>query len=260
MDQEQLLLSMLDAGLSHCTLVIETNSTLLLSLFVAGLVGSATHCIGMCAPFVLSQVTARLEQVGLSDMSEFKRLSGAALIPYHLGRMTTYVVLGLGASLLAKGAIAVSGLKELSAVLLFIAALFFLGYGLKRLGISLPKLPMIGKDSSSEGGFSQALSKILKPCFARPTGWRGYVLGIGLGFLPCGLLYGALAAAGASGELVTAAFAMAAFTIGTIPALVAIALAGHMAGQKWRSVILDLAPILLIINAGVLGYLAYTLL
>lgn len=260
MDQDQLLLSMLDAGLSHCTVVIETNSTLLISLFVAGLLGSATHCLGMCAPFVLSQVTARLERVSVSEMSEFKRLSGAALIPYHLGRMTTYILLGLGAALLAKGMLAISGLKEISAALLFIAALFFLGYGLKRLGVTLPKLPLIGRESGSLGPLGQRLSKSLKPCFAQPTGFRGYLLGVGLGFLPCGLLYGALAAAGASGDLLTAGFAMAAFTLGTVPILMVVAFAGHLAGQKWRSAVLDLAPILLILNAGVLGYLAFRLL
>jgi len=55
------------------------------------------------------------------------------------------------------------------------------------------------------------------------------------------------------------AFSMIAFGLGTIPSLFAVALAGHMAGQKWRQVMSDLAPLLLIVNAGVLSYLAWTL-
>ena len=41
-----------------------------------------------------------------------------------------------------------------------------------------------------------------------PSGWRHYALGVALGFLPCGLLYGALAAAAAAGAAVSGAFAM----------------------------------------------------
>ncbi|MDV7338425.1 sulfite exporter TauE/SafE family protein [Terasakiella sp. A23] len=259
MEQELLLMTMLQAGLAHCTVVVEDNGSLLISLFVAGLLGSATHCMSMCAPFVLSQVTARLENIKLDQMSEFKRLTGAALIPYHLGRMTTYIFLGLAVGLLAQGAIQFGGMKWISAALLMLAAIFFLGYALKRLGVSFPNLPLFGANQKQESTLSNGLGKILKPFFARPTGVNGYFLGLGLGFLPCGLLYGALAAAGASADFVAGAFAMAAFALGTIPALMAVGLAGHMAGQKWRTVITDLAPILLILNSGVLGYLAWTL-
>lgn len=63
MESELLLMTMLQAGLAHCTVVVEDNGSLLISLFMAGLVGSATHCVTMCAPFVLSQVTTRLEHI-----------------------------------------------------------------------------------------------------------------------------------------------------------------------------------------------------
>lgn len=259
MEQELLLMTMLQAGLAHCTVVVEENGSLLVSLFIAGLLGSATHCMSMCAPFVLSQVTARLETIKLDQMSEFKRLTGAALLPYHFGRMTTYIVLGLFVGLLAQGAIEFSGMKWISAALLILAALFFLGYALKRLGVSFPNMPFLGANQKQESALSVGMGKLLKPFFARPTGLNGYFLGLGLGFLPCGLLYGALAAAGASGDFVAGAFSMAAFALGTVPALMAVGFAGHMAGQKWRKVVTDLAPILLILNAGVLGYLAWTL-
>lgn len=259
MDQDLLLLSMLDAGLAHCTVVIKDNGGLLLSLFFAGFLGSATHCLSMCAPFVLSQVTARLETIPLEKMSEFRRLSGAALLPYHFGRMTTYVILGLSAGLLAQGAIEFSGMKWISAVLLMLAALLFLSYALRRLGASFPKLWFFGTRQTPKGAFSKIFTGLLKPLFAQPIGLNGYFLGLGLGFLPCGLLYGALAAAGSSGDYVVAAMGMAVFALGTVPSLVGVGLAGHMAGQKWRNVISDLAPTLLIINSGVLAYLAWSL-
>ncbi len=76
-----------------------------------------------------------------------------------------------------------------------------------------------------------------RPLFARPVGFRGYALGLMLGFLPCGLLYGALAAAAASGDPLTGAFAMIAFALGTVPALLAVGLAGHVAGQRWQGLV-----------------------
>lgn len=260
MDQNTLLLTMLESGLAHCTVTVEQNGGLLLSLFLAGFLGSASHCIGMCGPFVLSQVTARLEHTPVHKMSEFRRLTGAALLPYHFGRMTTYVALGAAAGLLAQGMIQFSGVNEISALLLIAASLFFLGYGLRRFGVSFPHMPIFGQKTQSAAKTSGFKGNWLKPFFARPVGWNGYVLGVGLGFLPCGLLYGALAAAGASGDILAGAFAMVAFALGTIPALIAVALLGHMAGQKWRTVITDLAPVLLIVNAGVLAYLAYSML
>lgn len=259
MDQELLLLSMLESGLAHCTVVIQDNGGLLISLFLAGLLGSATHCISMCAPFVLSQVTARLETIPLEKMSEFRRISGAALLPYHFGRMTTYILLGLCAGLLAQGVIEFSGMKWISAFLLLFAAFFFFGYALKRLGVSFPSLWFFGTHRQGESPFSKKLASLLKPLFSRPIGLNGYFLGVGLGFLPCGLLYGALAAAGSSGGFLAGALGMTAFAIGTIPSLIFVGIAGHMAGQKWRTVITDLAPLLLIINSGVLAYLAWTL-
>src|SRR4030095_7428592 len=63
------------------------------SLLLAGLAGSVVHCVGMCGPFVLGQVMADLDH-GPSAYGEWRRLCGAALLPYHLGRLTTYAALG----------------------------------------------------------------------------------------------------------------------------------------------------------------------
>ncbi|MGB0682658.1 MAG: sulfite exporter TauE/SafE family protein [Magnetovibrionaceae bacterium] len=251
MDQEAFLIAALAQGLSHCIVTVEAHGTLILSLFVAGLVGSASHCIGMCGPFVLTQTLARLEGVAADRMGEFTRLAGAALVPYHLGRMTTYVVLGALAGAFAGQLIQAAELKWLSAGLLILAALFFLGYGLKRLGL------WVGKPTDGEGKFGRMIGRLAKPLFERPLGIRGYGLGIVLGFLPCGLLWGALAAAAASGEALAGAFAMVGFTAGTIPALLGVAIAGHVAGARWRTGFARFAPMLLMLNAVVLSYLAW---
>jgi sulfite exporter TauE/SafE len=259
MQQDPLILSLLGAGVAHCQAVAAEHGGLLASLFLAGLFGSLTHCVGMCGPFVLTQTLARLEALPADRLREFHRLAGAALVPYHLGRATTYAGLGALAAALAAGAIRVTGLRWLSAALLLLAALLFLGYAFSRIGWRLParRASPVAGAGSGEGWWARSLGKIARPLFARPIGWRGYLLGVALGFLPCGLLYGALAAAAASGRPLVAAFGMLAFSLGTVPALLAVALAGHVAGQQLRGIALRAVPLLMLANAAALSYLAW---
>jgi sulfite exporter TauE/SafE len=244
--------AMLFDFVSVCRVAVEDNSGLLASLFLAGLVGSLGHCTGMCGPFVLAQVMARLEGLPASAMTETHRLLGAALVPYHLGRTVSYAGLGAAAAGLAGGTIDATGLKRLSALLLALAALFFLGYGLKRFGLSVPFLP-----ATADGPLGRTVARLARPLFARPVGFRAFGLGIALGFLPCGLLWGAIAAAASSGDPLGGAFAMAAFAAGTVPALLAVGLAGHLAGSRWREAAGKAAPFLLVANAALLCYMAW---
>ena len=252
MDQEFLLVNLLASGLAQCRAVAVEHGGLLTSLFVAGLLGSASHCVGMCGPFVLGQTVARLESRPAAEMREFHRLAGAALVPYHLGRMTTYAGLGAVAAALAGGIIDITGLRWLSAALLALAALFFLGYAVSRLRVHVPWL-----SSGGETWWSRRIGRRIRPLFDRPVGLRGYVLGVALGFLPCGLLYGALAAAAAGGGALAGGLAMVAFAAGTVPALVAVGLAGHVAGRHWQGVVARATPVLMMINAAALSYLAW---
>jgi sulfite exporter TauE/SafE len=63
--------------------------------------------------------------------------------------------------------------------------------------------------------------------------WSRYLLGLTLGFLPCGLVIAALMAASTASNVLEAATAMSAFTIGTMPSLIAIGLCGHRFKQKF---------------------------
>ncbi|MFO1152628.1 MAG: sulfite exporter TauE/SafE family protein [Rhodospirillales bacterium] len=241
--------------LAACRATIETQGGLLTSLFVAGLVGSVTHCAGMCGPFVVTQTIARLDAVPAAGMSEFHRLAGAALVPYHLGRATTYAVLGALVAALTGGFVQLTQWRWLSAALLALAALFFLAYACRGFGLALPGVT--GVDGS--GWWSRRIEPWAKPLFARPIGWRGYGLGVVLGFLPCGLLYGAIAAAASAGGAVSGALAMLAFSLGTVPMLIAVGIAGHVAGSHFRGPARTLAPVLMLVNAVALSYLAWRL-
>ncbi|AWK86178.1 sulfite exporter TauE/SafE family protein [Azospirillum thermophilum] len=246
--------TLLDTALNQCSLVIDRDGGLLAALLTAGLVGGSTHCAGMCGPFVLAQVTARLERVPASRMSEMHRLAGAAVLPYHLGRATSYALIGAVAASVAGHVGALPGLRWLSVALLVFAALFFLGYAVRGLTAWLPHV-----ESPLQRWWGDRVSRLARPLFGNPTGWRGYGLGVALGFIPCGLLYGAVAVAAASGSALTGALGMLAFALGTLPSLLAVGLAGHLAGRTWRSAVARAAPAIMLVNAGVLGWMAWKL-
>ncbi|WP_029010681.1 sulfite exporter TauE/SafE family protein [Azospirillum halopraeferens] len=248
------VLTLLESALNHCAVVVDRDGGLLLALLTAGLVGGATHCVGMCGPFVLAQVGARLEQVPASRMSEFHRLAGAAVLPYHLGRATTYAGIGAAAAAVAGHVAALPGLKWFSVALLAFAALFFLAYALRGVVALLPRI-----DLPWHNRWSDAVARLARPLFGNPTGWRGYGLGLALGFIPCGLLYGAVAAAAASGSALTGAAGMAAFALGTLPSLLMVGLAGQFAARTWRTAVAHAAPLIMAVNAGVLGWMAWSL-
>lgn len=225
---------------------------LLAAMLLAGLVGGGTHCIGMCGPFVLAQTTARLESVPAAQMSEFHRLAGAALIPYHLGRATTYITLGAMAGAVGRTVRSIPGLDWIAAGWLFFAAAMFLAYAIFGSGL-------LRGAAAKESRWGRVLGDLARPMFARPTGIRGYVLGMMLGFLPCGLLYAALAVAAGSGGAAGGAAAMAAFAAGTVPGLVFTGFAGHLAAGRWRRVAVVAAPLLMSVNAVMLAWVAWRL-
>ena len=227
--------------------------TLMLALFVMGLAGGATHCAGMCAPFVLAQSAAVAGSN--SSGSVLRRLSGAALLPYHCGRMLGYAALGAvaggTAGLLA---LAAGALQPVLATLLALAALFMLMQGSAQLRGWLPQsFPALSFPALRLPGL---LGRPLGALLATPLGWRGVALGLLLSALPCGLLYAALAASAAAGSALGGALAMAAFVAGTMPALISVGVLGRLFGRRFLPSLRPVAALLFLVNAAVLAAMA----
>ena len=117
-----------------------------------------------------------------------------------------------------------------------------------------PGTGLIPAMAGPAGGFSLGIA-------AGPLGrlarfpMSGLPLGLALGFLPCGMVYAALAAAASAGPLLGGA-AMLGFGIGTVPALVAVAVLGTAAARRWQQATRAAAPWLLAANGVMLLALA----
>ncbi len=191
----------------------DLNLTLIISLINLGLLGSFTHCTLMCGPFVLTQVGKRLQQTSLENFSNFTRLKNLALLPYHLGRITTYSVIGFLCSYLNQNLQKIYNFKILSSLLLLIAMSVFLNL---IFDIKINFRLRFKSKTIKNTGF---IAKLSKDLFKDPSGTNGYLLGLLLGFLPCGLLYGAFAIAATISNPFIAWFGMILFGTATIPAL-----------------------------------------
>jgi sulfite exporter TauE/SafE len=189
----------------------------------------------MCGPFVLSQVIADVRPVA-RPYGEWQRLTGAALVPYHLGRLTTYVVLGGLVGAATAVFTATTGFAWVSSAMLVLAATLMV---LQALGLALGiPTPM-----------SRLVSNLAAPLVTSRQTPDRYALGLVLGFLPCGLLYGALAAAAAAGSAPAGALAMAAFGLGTLPALVGVGWLGTILRRRLQGFTRWVAAPMLVGNA-----------
>jgi sulfite exporter TauE/SafE len=233
-----------------CTPDTAVRGGLLLGLFVAGAAGSVVHCGPMCGVFVLGQMSERMTRLPPKRLCERQRIRNGLLLPYHLGRLTTYAGLGT----LAAGSAAVFGriawFGSLSAVLLVIAAMLFLSNALGRIlpaGVRLDRAPRFW------GRLVGSVTRRIR----RGSALGEYLLGVALGFLPCGFLYAALVAAAASGRPAMGAAAMVAFGLGTTPVLMVVGIAGNAAGRRWNRGVTAAAPVLMVLNAVLLLALAW---
>lgn len=225
----------------HCQAVIDSHGGLLLTLFLAGLMGGFTHCAGMCGPFVLAQTTTNPGNPG----GVLSRLRGGALLPYHLGRITTYMVLGVVAASVSGLVFSVPVQRGIAVVMLLAAGVIFFASALPTLKFSLLPEPL-ARQASRLGA---AVGAFARPFFDKPSALGRYGLGFILGFLPCGMLAAALMAVAATADPFAAAMAMAAFGTGTFPALFLVGSGGQLARARWPHRMASVARGVMVFNS-----------
>lgn len=151
---------------------------------VAGLVGSP-HCAGMCGGFASACSLPR-----------------GSLALWHAGRLTTYALLGAAAG--AFGAV-IPGPGWLPAALSATLLLWF----------SLSLARVVREPAPRAGWVGRMGAAVL----GRPGRRSRFVFGLLNGFLPCGMVYVALAIPVGLAHPAWGALAMVAFGLGTVPAL-----------------------------------------
>ena len=237
-----------------CSPGVALQGGLLFGLFLAGAAGSVMHCAPMCGAFVLGQVSDRMARLPAGALCERQRITSGFLLPYHMGRLTTYAALG---AVVARSASLLGGAAWFGAVsggLLVLAALLFLAQALRRV---LPAAFAASFGLDRAPGFWMRWIRQATRRIPRHSVVGEYALGATLGFLPCGFLYAALAAAASSSQPAMGAAAMLAFGLGTTPSLIVVGIAGQAAGRRWSRAITAAAPALMALNAMLLLALAW---
>ncbi len=232
------------------------NYAIIFSLISLGFFGGFSHCSPMCGPFVIGQIIYRLKNTKLENFNNFQRLHHFALLPYHLGRVTTYGILGFFCSFIAQNLQEFTYFNKISAFLLLFSALFLLQnlYEKNIIGQFLSKIKFFTKIIF----FVQKNTK-LTFLFQNPQGFRGYFLGLILGLIPCGLLYAALTIAGAISNAYIAALAMFLFGLSTFPALFLTGLGGYFALKFSNKNFKLISKTILLINIITLSVMAISL-
>ncbi|HET7671162.1 MAG TPA: sulfite exporter TauE/SafE family protein, partial [Burkholderiales bacterium] len=162
-------------------------------------IASGVHCVGMCGGFVAAFNGIPIRKV------ETRRWRRLAL--FNAGRITSYCAAGALAGFLGGQLTFALGAQTV----LYVAA---------NLLLVLIGLHLAGAFSGIEK-IGLPLWRRLQPHAARAMGGNAYVAGLFWGWLPCGLVYAALALAALAGGAAAGAAAMAAYGIGTLPWLLA---------------------------------------
>lgn len=177
---------------------------LFLAAFSMGLFGSP-HCLGMCGGIVTA--------FGLSMQHVSDSKKNGLILTYHLGRLISYALLGLIAS--------VVGVAIFQSIMSNSAPRIVLGAVLVLIGLAMLGLPLFNQLEKFGMRFWQSLAPLRKKVFPIDSFGKALFAGLLWGFLPCGLVYGALMMAIAGNNIATGAALMFVFGLGTMPMLIA---------------------------------------
>jgi sulfite exporter TauE/SafE len=185
------------------------------SYFVAFLMGlfSAVHCLGMCGS-IIGSLTLSLKR----EIRDSKRELIPFVACYNAGRVLSYTLAGLLAGILERVLTSPFGEGHGHRLLQIVSALVMLGAGLHLAGW-FPRFAYIEKVGIGVWRRLEPYGRRLIPVDTLP---RAFVFGMIWGWLPCGLVYTALALSATTGDVFRSGFTMLAFGLGTMPAVMGV--------------------------------------
>jgi len=215
------------------------------AVLVASLVGSL-HCVGMCGGLVaFAAGTATSGRRALSHLA------------YHGSRGLAYVLLGaisgaLGAAVDLGGG--VLGVSRLAAVVAGVGMVLFGAVALARArGLQLTWLRRI-EQRLTGGRVQRMVQGGLQVATRQSPVRRALLVGSVTAVLPCGWLYAFVISAAGAGSPAAGAAVMAAFWLGTVPALLGVGLGTQLiAGRLQRHLPAATAILLMVVGVTALA-------
>ncbi|WP_428235024.1 sulfite exporter TauE/SafE family protein [Gracilimonas sp.] len=182
--------------------------------FTLGLLGSF-HCIGMCGPIALA-------------IPGQNRSTGAMLfrgILYNLGRILTYAFIGFVFGILGLGA-TIAGYQNTLSIVLGVLVIVFAVF---------PHIKLPAKVNSVYTDFTTRITRHISGLYKSNSRFSSFFIGLLNGFLPCGFVVTALAAALITSTTFHSALYMALFGLGTLPVMLMMNMAPGFISPKLRS-------------------------
>lgn len=179
------------------------------SALILGLLASA-HCAGMCGGLQMALQAGGPHEVAIRS----KRKSTHHLLLLNLGRINTYIVLGVVLSTVGITILSGFNIASVSLVLRFLSGLILIVIGL---------FLILGRHNPFNyfERFGHKLWSFVSRTInhSRSDAASSYATGLAWGFLPCGLIYSVLLSTAFTQGAASAALTMLGFGLGTLPAL-----------------------------------------
>ncbi|WP_150048358.1 MULTISPECIES: sulfite exporter TauE/SafE family protein [Methylomonas] len=183
-----------------------------LAAFIIGLF-SSLHCIGMCGS-IIGTLTYSLSE----ELRSNKRILFSIVLSYNLGRIASYALAGTVVGTLEAFLTLPFTQGHAHRVLQLLSALIMTGAGLY-IGGWFPRFAYIEKLGARFWKLIEPFGRRMIPVTNKT---QALLFGMIWGWLPCGLIYTALALAATTGNILHSAMTMLAFGLGTLPAVVGV--------------------------------------
>ena len=200
---------------------------MLYTAIIFGLI-SSLHCIGMCGPIAM--------MLPVDHKNSSKK--AFQILIYHMGRLTSYGVLGLAFGLLGRGFYMAGIQQQLSIAV----------------GIGMIVLAVVPEKILANYNFSKPVYRLITRIksslgaqFKRKTPDAFFTIGLFNGLLPCGLVYAALFGAIAMQNVTLGIAYMILYGLGTIPMMSAVVYVSSLLSMPFRSQLQRAVPIVTVV-------------
>lgn len=199
----------------------------MISAIIFGLI-SSLHCVGMCGPIAL--------MLPISRDSQAQKVK--QILTYHLGRLSTYSILGLVFGALGKG-FYLAGLQQQVTIIVGVLMIVFV---------------LLPTNKTAKFNILQPLYRGIKWIkksigiqFQKKSNGSLYLIGFFNGFLPCGMVYIALFGALATQSIGIGMLYMFFFGLGTIPLMSLLVYFKNIFSERFRKYITKYYPFIIVL-------------